>query len=36
MHVMEVCLSEGFLDRDDLVQVVKCPMKDKDRTIHFL
>ena len=36
MHVMEKCLSEGFLDREDLLQVVKCPMRGQYQGIDFL
>ena len=35
MHATEEFFPEGFLDREDPVQNVGCPMKDKDRGNHF-
>ena len=35
MHATEEFFPEGFLDRKDPVQIVGCPMKNKDRGIHF-
>ena len=35
MHATEEFFSEGFLDTEDPVQNVECPMKNKTRGIHF-
>ena len=33
MSLMEECLSDAFMDRADLLEVLNCPMKGLDRGI---